>query len=104
MKEHDKHFKVSQWFEQNKDQGVWHKVSGKWVISINPKWEVNDEFAINDDYAIYRKAIKDNKTIQFLKMFIGTHPIDPTWMDWNSYGECFSSDMIFRIKEIEEKI
>lgn len=62
----------------------------------------NLEYIINDDYVKFRKAIKDGKTIQFLKSSVGCHPCKPHWIDWNSYGEAFTGGPDkYRIKPTE---
>lgn len=89
------------WAESDDGVFVWKKSprENNWTITNAPGWFPYDNYVVDDEWAHLRKALKDGKTLQFNKAYIGSYKCEPHWVDWNSHGEAFTgSPGKYRIK------
>ena len=72
-KQWNKHRKAIEWFyNQPKGAKVWFKGDADydiWELTETPSWSLEYTYIINDEYAELRKAIADEKDIEFLDYY-----------------------------------
>jgi len=65
----EKHGEVIKWFINNPSKGVWCRRNDTglqdWVLTYEPDWESFYVFIRNDEYAEFRKALVDNKDVEY---------------------------------------
>lgn len=93
-----KHKEVISWWLQNTDKGVYRKdtPTNDWYLDLEPCWYEDYDYVQNDEYEEFRKALKDNKVVQFYSIPSGK------WVD--DYCPSFlSKPRFYRIKPEELK-
>jgi len=56
---------IQRWSMCPDDTGVWFRLNGEWILTLEPSWDKDLTYIVNDEYAEYRKSYyEDKKSVQ----------------------------------------